>query len=94
MQDWPFEDPKNLAVITVRQIVHQGEPILHVTHDREDGSWQFLGSDTPREDDAAVIALAEVVSIDPSVAQLADLPLGWHAWRNSIDEQWRRAPSS
>jgi hypothetical protein len=25
---------------------------------------------------------------------LADLPLGWHAWRESRDRQWHRAPKS
>ena len=40
--DWPFADPTNVATITVRQIVRDGQPILHVSHDHEDGGWQFL----------------------------------------------------
>lgn len=35
--DWFFDDPPNIAVITTRQILELGYPILHVTHDAEDG---------------------------------------------------------
>ena len=36
-----------------------------------------------REKDAAVVSLHNIVQLDPTVADLADLPLGWHAWRDS-----------
>lgn len=89
--NWPFADSENLAVITLKQIVHEGEPILHVVRDRDDGGWQFLGLGTVSEEDAAVVALRTVVRLDPSVRELADLPPGWHAWRRSPEEPWRRA---
>ena len=40
--DWPFDDPKNVATFTVHQIARDRNPILRVTHDSEDGAWQFL----------------------------------------------------
>jgi hypothetical protein len=76
-------------VFTTRQIVERAEPILHVTHDSDDDAWQFLGREA-REEDAKIIALHEVVELDLSVLQLADLPPGWHAWRDSIDSPWER----
>jgi hypothetical protein len=40
---WPFHDSPNVAVITLVQIIEQGHPVLYVTHDDDDGAWQFLG---------------------------------------------------
>ncbi len=96
MAEWPFQDLPNVAVIANKRIVHQGEWIAYVSHDADDGGWQFHVSDPapPREKDAAVVSLRSIVQLDPTVADLADLPLGWHAWRDSRDSQWRRAPKS
>lgn len=94
MDEWPFDDPENVAVITLRQIVFEAQPILHVTHDCEDGTWQFLGAADARIEDAAVVLLSEIVDLDPSVAGLADFPLGWHAWRCDPGDRWVRAPRS
>jgi hypothetical protein len=29
MDDWPFADPENVAVMTVRQVTHDGDPRCH-----------------------------------------------------------------
>ena len=93
VSDWPFEDPPNVAAITTRAIIHDGDWIGLVSHDLEDGGWQFLGlrgaSDT---EEAMVVALHRVLEMDPSIAQVADLPLGWRAWRQTADGPWERAP--
>ena len=89
---WQFTEPQNVAVITIRQIVREGRPILHVTHDRDDGGWQFLGAEDANMEDAMVVALREIVRLDPSVQQLADLPPGWHAWRRTPQESGQRSP--
>jgi len=88
--DWQFADPKNLAVISLRSIVFGGRPNLHVTHDEDDGSWQFLGDGDAQAEDAAVVGLGEMVELDASVVQLRDLPLGWHAWRKQRGDPWHR----
>jgi hypothetical protein len=87
---WPFDDPENVAVISLRSIVFDGKPILHVTHDEDDGSWQFLGKEDARIEDSAVVALKEIVEMDSSIIELHDLPLGWHAWRENPKAVWRR----
>lgn len=94
MDEWLFADPKNVAVITVRQIIEQRHPVLHVAHNHDDGCWQFLEWDTPREEDAMVVTLHEMVTRDPSIKELADLPLGWHAFRRTHEEPWFRAPDA
>jgi hypothetical protein len=89
--DWPFADPANVAVFTLRQIVEGGQPILHVTHD-EDGSWQFLSRGRACETDAMVVSLADMLRIDANIKRLAGLPLGWLAWRRTAEEEWTWTP--
>ncbi len=91
--DWPFDQPRNCAVISLRQIVFDGAPILHVTHDADDHGWQFLTLDDAREEDASVVSLEEIVKLDPTVLEVADLAPGWHAWRQSGDHEWVREPN-
>jgi hypothetical protein len=86
---WPFDQPRNCAVFTTRQVLEREEPILRVTHDTDDHGWQFLGRGA-RAEDAKIISLEEAVELDPSVLQIADLPVGWHAWRSSVEEPWIR----
>ncbi len=87
---WPFDDPKNVAVITLKSIVKGGKPILYVTHDAEDGTWQFLDGSTVSQENASVVGLEEISQIDPTVMELADLPLGWYACRSAASEPWLR----
>ncbi len=87
---WPFDQPRNCAVITLRQILFDGAPILHVTHDEDDHGWQFLGLEDADVKQGAVACLLDIVKLDPSVLDVADLPVGWHAWRQSKLSPWRR----
>jgi hypothetical protein len=91
--DWPFDQQPNCAVISLCSIVFRGAPILHVTHDADDHGWQFLGAERATMKEATVIALQEVVDLDPTVLEIADIPPGWHAWRASAASSWSRGPS-
>jgi hypothetical protein len=88
--DWPFEDPPNVAVITT-QAVLDGAWISLATLDEEDGDWQFHTQGTPDEANARLVALRRIYELDPSIAELADLPPGGRAWRDSADAPWQRA---
>jgi hypothetical protein len=83
--------PDEIA-ITTRQVMHEGWPILLVTHDADDGVWQFVNGhgDTDDTETAMVVEVEQVVGVDPSVAELADLPLGWRAWRPTVSAEWKR----
>lgn len=87
---WPFEDPKSVAVFTTKSVASGAEPILAVYHDSDDGAWQFIGAEDASEENGSLVSLQHVVNLDPSVAALADLPLGWRAWRESKGSPWRR----
>ena len=88
MDNWPFDQPPNCAVISVKQIVEKGQPILHVTHDEDDHGWQFLTLDNANEDDAVVVLFKNILKLDDSLIELADMPPGWHAYRHSINDDW------
>ncbi len=92
--NWPFADPPNVATITTRQVIEEGYPIRLVTHDEDDGGWQVLCGTTSAPKDAMVVLLAEVYARDSSIGELADLPLGWKAWRESPDAPWQRMPNA
>lgn len=88
---WPFREAENLAVITLASILARERPILSVYHEAGPGGWQFLSNDAePDMREARVVALSEMLEIDPSVAELADLPVGWVAWRQCEKSRWLR----
>lgn len=91
MSDWLFNDPPNVAVLTTVQVL-QGGPILYVSHDKKDGVWQFhtgLVGNGLDESDARVVALQRILELDPSIEQLAELPLGWVATRENVSNGWK-----
>jgi predicted adenylyl cyclase CyaB len=88
--DWPFDDPEETEVVTLERILRGESPLLLVTHDHEDGGWQFLDGEHVSEDDGVTVLLGEMIQFDPSLEPLADLPPGWYAWRTDPDEPWQR----
>ena len=92
LTDWPFADPRNVAVFTTRQVFRSGQPILRVTHDADDGAWQFHAGGSSHASDATIVALEKVLARDSSIAELADLPLGWRAERTATSQPWTRHP--
>ena len=93
MSDWPFEDAPNTAVITTAGILAGTDPILRVTHDADDGGWQFLPGREVTSADARIVALSRIRKSDPSVDELADLAEGWLALREHTGAPWRRQPT-
>jgi hypothetical protein len=85
---WPFADPINTAAFTSAQVL-DGLPILRVFHDH-DGDWQFLGGVDGEE--GRIICLGCAYERDGAIASLADLPVGWMAYRESPGEAWHREP--
>ena len=86
---WPFAESRNCVTLVTAQVLEREESILHAVHD-EDGEWQFLGSTDGSVENGKVILLSEAVELDPSVLQLADMPIGWHAVRDSPNHPWKR----
>lgn len=95
MAEWKFSDPPNVAVFLDKGIVIRGDWIAYVSHDDDDGSWQFHNSEPGPVDegDIMIASLQNVVQRDESILALADLPEGWHACRTSKSSPWQRAKS-
>lgn len=90
MKDWSFLDAENTAVFTAASITSGDHPVLYVSHDLDDGAWQFQSGRNLDDNEPKVVALRRVVEIDPSVSPLSDLPLGWAAVRKSAETPWQR----
>jgi hypothetical protein len=90
---WPFDDPPNVTTITTANVLDRNDPILLVTHDGDDGTWRVLCGKTNDPKYGRVVGLGELFDRDPSIGQLADLPLGWRAWRDSVGSPWQRGPN-
>lgn len=86
--NWPFADQQHVAVITVQEILERTSPILMVAHSSD--GWQFLTKKTPSTEEARVVSLETIFLLDPSIAPIADLPIGWIAERTDVQGDWKR----
>lgn len=85
-----FNEEMNIAVFTTRFVYREGRAILSVFHHEEDGAWEFISDDACKDDsDYLVIALEKIIKLDPTVLEIADLPLDWCAHRDSPDLPWQ-----
>jgi hypothetical protein len=91
--EWVFADPPNVATYTTCKVLNEGHPILLVTHDEDDGAWQFLCGTRNDPADGRIVGLECIVDMDASLRELADLPLGWRAWRYAPGLPWQRGPT-
>lgn len=90
MDGWPFADPPNVAVFVSRRILEAEEWVYYVCHDADDGAWLFHPkSGVTPENEMKIVGLKTMLDLDPSIAALADLPLGWCAWRDEVTAPWR-----
>ena len=88
---WPFPDPQERSVYTTRFVLDDDLPILLVSHD-PDGEWEFLCGTTDNPKDSRQVMLSEMVELDPRVLEVADLPVGWRAFRDRLDGPWLQQP--
>jgi hypothetical protein len=66
--------------------------VLLVFHE-QDGDWQFLSSLEANASEVLHIHLSHLLDADATLGEVADLPLGWKAWRLSVGEEWIREPT-
>lgn len=90
--DWPFDESPNVATLTTRGVIDGTEWIATVSHDEDDGAWQFIGERGASMGEAMLVALRQIFERDATIAELADLPEGWSAWRTGPDQPWQRGP--
>jgi hypothetical protein len=87
---WPFEAAPDTVCVTTNHIVHEGCPVLYASRDEADGTWQFHYGGPVSMSDALLVAIQTVFFQDPSIVEIADLPLGWWSERAQPGAQWKR----
>lgn len=85
---FPFYDAPNTAAIICCHVINDGKPILFVSHDEDDGMWQFLCGKAHETDDAKLVSLKYVFDLDNTVGDLADMPCGCYATRRTQKDSW------
>lgn len=90
---WAFDQGPGAAAISTKRVMVQGLPVLQVEHYADDASWAFTCGTTDDESDGMVVSMESVVATDPSLQTIADLPVGWCAWRSSLTAPWQRGPA-
>ncbi|MGI2870071.1 hypothetical protein [Vibrio alginolyticus] len=86
--NWNFDQDKNVAALITKQVVEQGLPILQVIHYSDDHSWAFMCGTTSNTSDTLVVSMEQAVSFDVSLYEIATMPPGCIASRNSVEEGW------
>jgi RNAse (barnase) inhibitor barstar len=87
---WPFDQPPNCAVMTSSHVMRGNQTITHISHDEDDHGWQFHSAEGASVKNAMVVALKEIVAVDFTILEVADLPPGWVADRDTKGGEWRR----
>ncbi|WP_250431003.1 immunity protein Imm33 domain-containing protein [Pontibacter ruber] len=85
-----FKEPLNTAVFTTKFVIEESKPITYVMHDSDDGAWQFFSDDEFEdfESIAKIVGLGEIIKMDKSILELADMPEGYYAYRESVNSKW------
>lgn len=90
----PFRD--DLGVITCRCVVEAGKPILFVSH--AGGDWQMychyrnhdFDDDRAIKEELVIAHVAHLVARDPTLNEVADLPIDMGAERVQVGDAWTR----
>ena len=88
LKKFPFKDKPNTASITCVHILDEKKPILYVSHDADDGCWQFLCGKEHNIKDSKMVALEEIYKIDKSINEIANLEYGKIAYRKDKNSKW------
>lgn len=86
---WPFADKISAAAFCTGKVFHERFPVLQVAHDTN-GDWQFLDATSDDLGEPVLVCLGCIFERDPSLAEIADLPRGWNAFREHPGAQWER----
>lgn len=88
---WPFPCPRTQAAFTSLGVVDGSDWVQFVSHDEDDGAWQFHPPGPKVSfDEIVALHLGCVLALDETLAALADLPRGWRAYRGSPTSEWVR----
>ncbi len=73
-----FKHKPETLCITCCHVLHENATIRYISHD-EDDIWQFLCGENHISEEARVVSLSEIISVDKNVVALSDLNCGEYA---------------
>ena len=76
-----------MMVFTCEHIFYEGRPITYVFHDEND-YWLYLCDKDHLDEEALIVKLKQLYNFDMSIAQLAELPQGKQAKRETPRDPW------
>ena len=83
----------HLAAFICQHVYENSKPVLLVSHD-ENGDWQFVcGRDHDVNEKPRLVGIVHLLERDPSLNEIADLPINWAAERNAVGGEWLRTKS-
>jgi hypothetical protein len=83
--------PPNLGVFVHSSIIRDNKPIRFVAHDT-DGDWSFTDGGVVLTSNISLVALQQILAIDPSLQALSSLPSGYYAERRDRESAWTISP--
>jgi hypothetical protein len=88
--DWSLEETRRTVAVTQRSVVNERRPILYVLRDSVAGQWMFLPDENPHIDIQIMVTIEDILKIDETIRELADLRPGWMATRVQKGQPWIR----
>ena len=83
----------HLAAFICQHVYENSKPVLLVRHD-ENGDWQFLcGEDHAVNERPRLVGIIHLLERDPSLNEIADLPIDSAAERSIVGGEWIRTKS-
>jgi len=85
-----FNAPPNTAVFTTKYIIENNKTITYVSHEEDDGAWQFFGDKEVENimEDSRVVSLGDIVMLDPTILDLWNMSAGSVATRKDKNDNW------
>ena len=76
LNKFPFKDRSDTIAMTCVHVLEDHKPILYVSHDLNDGFWQFLCGREHHIEEARVVSLEEIDKMDKSIGKIANIEGG------------------
>lgn len=76
--------------IATAPVLAGDEPVLYVSHDADDGMWQFIGTTDASIKNGRIGHLHHLVELDATLIEVLNLEPGQHATRTHVGDAWTR----
>jgi hypothetical protein len=86
-----WDSPAAPAVVTTAAVAQGKAPVLWVVHEKYPYGWALYDGPNAFGQRPVIMTKEEALRLDPSLAEIEDLPAGWQARRDSATGKWLRS---